>query len=375
METQQEAIYAEMNARNATAAPRTYDAAKEPTDTCLAAWAGGAWDLTPAFRRLIDRLQIIVGAHMTFYWPEGAASPNDGILHQTLLQVVGFGSFDRLHVDVLPTVMDSACDIIRRHGFPLNIQYRGLVWTPTGLALAGYTADYDRLMALRDRLGSVHGAAVPYNNDIVHATLARWTRVPPQELLVALRDEVSRWQEAAFGSLNIRSWTVGAATLLMRPVDRCDYRTIRVPLHIYHRGNSLYDPSTENNPKGLSTLVTSRRHVEVDVWLTPDGLFVGHDGPSERVDFEWLSALAPRALIHCKDGATFVGLRTWFAERGIAADLFYHTTEDYALSTGGSIIVYPGQQLFPNCLSMMPESVNRDPIAETCAEICSDKLP
>ncbi len=374
METQ-EAIYASMNRRNEVAAPRPLDSDKEPTDCCIAAWTGAAWTLTPAYRRLIGRLSALIGEYMTFYWPEGAATPNDGILHQTLLQIVGFGAFDEIRREVIPTIMDAAASVIKAHGFPLTVTYRGLVWTPTGLALAGYTPDYDRLMNLRDLLGSVHGAAVPYKNDIVHATLGRWTKVPPGDLLVSVRDEVARWQEAVFGSLAIRSWTVGAATLLMRPVDRFDHATIRMPLHIHHRGNTAAAPAVENAPKHLSTLAAEGRHVEVDVWLTADGLFVGHDGPSVRVDFEWLMALAPHALIHCKDGATFAGLRTWFAERGLEADLFYHTTEDYALSTGGKIIVYPGRPLLPNCLSMMPESVGRDPMAEPCAEICSDKLP
>jgi hypothetical protein len=374
METQEQ-IYAEMNRRNEVAAPQPFDVATEPTTCCLAAWTGGAWYLKTAYRRLMDRLTTLVGDYMTFYWPEGSAYLNHGILHQTLLQLVGFRSFDALRSEVLPTIMDAAAAIIKTHAFPLSVEYRGLVWTPTGLAIAGYTADYDRLMNLRDLLDSVHGAAVPYKNDIVHATIGRWIRVPPPHLLVQLRDEVARWQEAVFGHLVVRSWTVGAATLLMRPVDRHDYTTIRVPLHIYHRGNSRGAPDTENDPNCLSTIVAAGRHVEVDVWLRDGAVFVGHDAPTHIVAWDWLVALAPRALIHCKDGATFVGLRTWFAERGLEADLFYHTTEDYALSTGGKIIVYPGRPLFPNCLSMMPESIGRKPLAEPCAEICSDILP
>ncbi len=383
METQQETIYAEMNARNATAAPQIYYTAAEPSTNCIAAWTGGAWHLTAAYRRLMSRLINLAGEYMSFYWPEGAIKYENGsrmscelgVLHQTLLQIVGFGAFDSLRPEVIPTIMDGAAIIIKSHAFPLSVEYRGLVWTPTGLAIAGYTADYARLMNLRDLLASVHGASVPYKNDIIHATIGRWTRVPPSDLLVALRDEVSRWQEAVFGSLVVRSWTISAATLLMRPGDRYDRCTVSVPLHIYHRGNSRGAPTVENNPRHLSTLVGAGHHVEVDVWIR-DGVFcVGHDRPEHPVSLSWLEALAPRALIHCKDGATFVGLRAMFAERGIAADLFYHTTEDYALSTGGKIIVYPGKEVFPNCLSMMPESVNRDPIAETCAEICSDKLP
>lgn len=373
METQ-ESIYAEMNRRNAVAAPKILDVRAEPTTNCIAAWTGGAWHLTSAYRRLIGRLTTLAGEYMTFYWPEKVCSSEHGTLHQTLLQIVGFDAFDSLRHPVLPTIMDAAAAIIRVHGFPLSVEYRGLVWTPTGLAIAGYTADYARLMNLRDLLASVHGAAVPYKNDIVHATICRWTRQPPSELLVALRDEVARWQEAVFGHLVVRSWTVGVATLLMRPVDRYDRCTINVPLRIYHRGNSRRAPAVENDPVRLSTIVAAGGHVEVDVWLHEGVVFVGHDAPATVVDWSWLVDIASRALIHCKDGATFVGLRTWFAERGIEADLFYHTTEDYALSTGGKIIVYPGQPLFPNCLSMMPESVGREATGEPCAEICSDKF-
>lgn len=379
MEAQQEEIYAEMNRRNSTVAPHTYDATEEPTKNCIAAWTGGSWHLEVAYSRLINRLQTLAGDYLTFFWPERAADSDHGILHQTLLQVVGFDRFDGLEMATIPIIIDAAASLLGRHAFPLTVAYRGLVWTPTGLALAGYTADFDRLCSLRDKLGSLHGAAVPYKNNIVHATIARWHTQPPPQILALLRNEVVYWSETVFGHLTIRSWTVGICTLLMHPVDRYDRCTVRVPLLVYHRGNSSEVPTVENNPNSLSTAVAARKHVELDIWLQPGGvLFVGHDGPDTLVSWSWLKEMAPRALIHCKDGATFVGLKRWFGERGIAADLFYHTTEDYALSTGGKIIVYPGRQLFEGCLDMMPELCGRTPLGNDdvmCGEICSDKLP
>jgi hypothetical protein len=367
-------IYSEMNTRNGTAAPRPYDSSSESSDCCISAWSGEHWSLLPAYRRLIEHLGAIAGDYFTFYWPEEAAGPADGILHQTLLQIVGFDTFDRLNRHTVPTIMEGAATIIRAYPLPLKVEYRGLVWTTSGLALAGYTDDYDRLLELRGRLGSIHGSPVPYKNDIVHATCARWKAEPPADVLFAVRQEVERWSEATFGSIMISDWTIGTCTLLMRPGDRHDYTTVRCPLRVYHRGNSARDLSVENNPKKLLELVRRGRHIELDIWTVGNKLFVGHDRPDVEVTYDWLLAVEPRALIHCKDGRTFSVLRRYFACRGIAANLFYHTSEDYALSTGGWVITYPGKPVFGEFLSMMPETAGRNPNMEAAAIICSDKL-
>lgn len=370
----QERIYAEMNYRNASLHPQLYNTLTESTDCCIAAWSGGFWRLMPAYQRLIERLRYTAGDYLTFYWPQDAASENDGILHQTLLQIVGFNTFNTLHKNTIPVIMNGAAEIIRKYPLPLTVEYRGLVWTATGLALAGYTQDYLPLLELRERLGSLYGAAVPYKNDIVHATCARWKAQPPADVLFALRQEVMRWSEATFGTIQISSWTIGTCTLLMRPSDRYDFTTVKCPLHILHRGNSLNNPAVENSPEKLLELVRTNHHVELDIWSRSGKLFLGHDGPEIEVSYDWLLNVISRALIHCKDGRTFRDLRTWFAERAIAANLFYHTTEDYALSTNDWVITYPGKTTFRGFLSMMPESASKDPLAEDCFAVCSDKL-
>ena len=82
-------------------------------------------------------------------------------------------------------------------------------------------------------------------------------------------------------------------------------------------------------------------------------------------------------LIHAKNGETFGKLLKYCRERGFNNEIFYHTTEDYVLTTRGNIIAYPGEILYDDNLCMMPESMGRNLSEEeknNIIEICSDSL-
>ena len=82
-------------------------------------------------------------------------------------------------------------------------------------------------------------------------------------------------------------------------------------------------------------------------------------------------------LIHAKDGETFARLLKYCRERGFNNEIFYHTSEDYVLSTRGNIIAYPGKELYSGSFCMMPESMGRnitDIEQKNIGQICSDSL-
>ena len=344
------------------------------TDCSIGAWSGNTWSLLPTYRRLIDRLKSIAGDYLIVYWPEEAANSDDGILHQELSTIVDTDAFDSINRHTMPTIMDGAVALIRAYPLHINIEYRGLVLTQSGISMVGYSMDTARLVELRHRLASLYRSTEANPNNIINATCACWKAMPPDDILLKIRQESRHWSESVFGSITISEWTVGTSTLHMRPSERYDYKTVRCPLIVHHRGNSLSNLTVENNPIDLKKLVHAGHYIELDVWTRGEKIFVGHDRPDVEVTYDWLLKVADRAFIHCKDGITFSRLKRWFGARGIATNLFYHTHEDYALSTGGWVITYPGKQTFKEFLSMMPESAGRVPSGEACAAICSDKL-
>ena len=99
-------------------------------------------------------------------------------------------------------------------------------------------------------------------------------------------------------------------------------------------------------------------YVECDVWLVNNNeLWLGHDKPEHQISLEWLS-LTHRRLIHAKDGRTFSYLINKSGKAGLDLNIFYHTVENYALSTKGWIIVHPNSPLLEGSICMMPEMTN-----------------
>jgi hypothetical protein len=135
--------------------------------------------------------------------------------------------------------------------------------------------------------------------------------------------------------------------------------------------------TVENDPTILYTQCKQGIHVECDMWYTSTGWFLGHDAPTHQIDIETFLKSTRNALIHAKDGKTFSRLIRCCKEHGYDNEIFYHTTEDYVLTTRGNIIVYPGKYIIQNSICMMPENMNRDITNDeynNIVGICSDKL-
>lgn len=379
----QEAIYTQMNTKNREAAIQLYNVATEPCDFCIATYSLGQWHLLEAFRRFHAWLDDIFGAekddYITTYVPNGAAGAEHGILHQTLLQVVSFQDFSSVSEQQQVEVVNCIKETLETDGFGTTITYRGLVFTSTGMALCGYSPDYARIMQLREHIerrlrDCGLPCHIPYLNDILHSTVFRWKKPPTEAARKRLLEEAARWSEAVFGHIQIAKYTVGFGTLLMRDTDRRDFVSVSTPLQLHHRGNSRHQPHVENDPARIEQLVGAGRHVEIDIWYTSNGLFLGHDAPIYPVTIDWICNRKEYLLIHCKDGATFSWLSDLNGEHGYELNLFYHTDEDYVLSSRGWIIAYPGKPLYPNCLNMMPEMMGCVALDTDYFAICSDLL-
>ena len=342
---------------------------------CYAAYALGDWVLQPSFVRLMTKLQGLVSTSACLYRP--IPGPSEGKLHQTLLQYIKFGSYPHAQ-EILLKTMECVSKVISESGFAPWIQYRGLVWTPTGLALAGYCEEEDKVMKLRTAIEQALQSQdlpceIPYVNNIFHATILRWTSQPDRMTLYTLEKEVERWSECVFGELRCRQWSVGKATWRMRDEEREDFFAIPVHTHICHRGN-LRGSNTqlENNFGVLIQREIQGHYVEIDLWLHENTLWLGHDKPEHKVSFDWVAA-SNRRLLHAKDGPTFAYLMRESGTRGLDLHIFYHTDEDYVLTSKGLILGYPGKPILPGSLCMMPERVKySQEELERAFWICSD---
>ena len=373
-----DAIYEDMNTRNKPICPDdiVYDKYLDTsTDYCYAVYALGNWHLEPSWIRLNAWLKgIVPNSAACFY----SVHPHehDGLLHQTLLQFVSFKSVAKYSTsDIDKTIRHVANQPLKY----VEITYRGIVFTKTGIALKGYVCheDYSHIMSVRESIESTLKNKnlpldIPYSNNILHATVLRWKQPPTQSVIDSLQNTFRRWDECVFGRIQISRWIVGKATWKM--LERNDMVNIYVTMIVLHRGNTGRDSLPENHP---DTLKTRKDSVECDVWFVNYKWYLGHDKPQyliENID-EFLQS--PKNLIHAKDGNTFATLLQYCRERGYDSDIFFHTDEKYVLTTRGNIIAYPGEYIHSNVTCMMPENMGRQLECDertNMAGVCSDNV-
>lgn len=123
-------------------------------------------------------------------------------------------------------------------------------------------------------------------------------------------------------------------------------------IYISHRGNLQGPkPELENTPEYIDSAISEGFDVEVDVWATQDGLFLGHDGPQHQIEIGWLQERSQKLWIHCKNDLAL----------GICKDAglhcFFHNTDDYTITSNSFVWAFPGKPLASNkCVMVMPES-------------------
>jgi hypothetical protein len=121
----------------------------------------------------------------------------------------------------------------------------------------------------------------------------------------------------------------------------------------------------ENNPHYVKMAIEAGFNVEVDVWQTGEGVFLGHDEPQYPISVEFL--LKNEIWCHAKNIEALVELHN------IGAHYFWHQEDDVTLTSNNHIWTYPGATLTKNSICVMPERYN-PPVEELVgiAGICSD---
>jgi hypothetical protein len=135
---------------------------------------------------------------------------------------------------------------------------------------------------------------------------------------------------------------------------------------ISHRGN-LNGPNIklENNPEYVCEAYKKGYHVEIDVWKIKSKWYLGHNraqyGP---INYDFL--LKPKLWLHAKNGDAFYHLI-----KNKCVNVFWHTTEDWILTSRGFIWTHPKKMLYPDSICVMPENGYTGKIKK-CYGICSD---
>jgi hypothetical protein len=150
-----------------------------------------------------------------------------------------------------------------------------------------------------------------------------------------------------------------------------DILTIPTPVYVAHRGlTNGPDPSNENNLKQLLERTAKGLYSECDIWSIDSKLYLGHDRPTTEIQFEQICS--PYLWLHAKNREALEYLLQKRNHDGFELCIFWHTTDDYAITANGEVIVYPGKQLLEGSTFMMPEHSDCILAYRGVRIICSD---
>ena len=124
-------------------------------------------------------------------------------------------------------------------------------------------------------------------------------------------------------------------------------------LIISHRGNlNGPDLNFENSPKKIEDCLFKGFDVEIDIWFSKKVFWLGHDEPQYKMPLNYFNN--SKIWYHCKNIKTFRELLN------LDVNAFYHTHEDFVLTTRGFMWTEPGKELTDKSICVLPEKTNQD---------------
>jgi hypothetical protein len=140
---------------------------------------------------------------------------------------------------------------------------------------------------------------------------------------------------------------------------------------ISHRGN-LSGPNSEkeNSPEYIKIAYELGYDVEIDLWSNDTEMFLGHDEPQYKIDYEFINSMSDRLWVHCKN------LEALYCCEFLLKDInyFWHQSDDFTLTSKNIIWTYPGKYLTPNSVLVMPELNKFADIGPDVYGICTDEI-
>ena len=131
---------------------------------------------------------------------------------------------------------------------------------------------------------------------------------------------------------------------------------------IAHRGNLTGPkPERENSPDYIMEALVEGFDVEIDVWFTGGKFLLGHDKAQYEIHPGFLKN--DKLWCHAKTPKTFYKL----LELGTVC--FFHDTDHVTLTSNGYLWTYPGIELTPRSICVMPPDEH---YRFDCSGICTD---
>ena len=131
---------------------------------------------------------------------------------------------------------------------------------------------------------------------------------------------------------------------------------------ISHRGNlSGKGSADENNPKVVKDVLGLGYDVEVDAWYQDEKFYLGHDGPTHEVDYEFL--MHPRIWVHAKNLEAVERFK-----RMRSVHWFWHEHDKITLTNYGYVWCYPGSEVSCGI------AVDQGQPIKKCYGVCSDNI-
>jgi hypothetical protein len=262
-------------------------------------------------------------------------------------------------------ILDRICKALETDRFSYTLRFRGVRVGASSIQLHGYfevvehCSQFLQLRATIDRIFRDYGCHVTLGQ--LSLPIARFKN----EFSHKHVPNLDRWEECDFGELRMSQWILQRGTR--------NYGNIPLQQFIAHRGNvDGRIAHTENKPETIQELNRKGIACEIDVWYIENKYWLGHDAPETEISFEWLMDYLPLRLIHCKHREALDNLHRLCGKLGYDINLFYHTVEDYALTSRGHIIVHPDQSCLPDSIEMMPEMSKQRDIKTFSNSVCSD---
>jgi len=136
---------------------------------------------------------------------------------------------------------------------------------------------------------------------------------------------------------------------------------------ISHRGN-IDGPrlDKENSPNYINEAIETGYDVEIDIWFVNNKWYLGHDNPTYEIKYNFL--FDSRFWLHAKNGEAFYKLLN---DKNYYFNVFWHTNEDWILTSKKYIWTYPNKILYPNSICVLPELGYVGEL-DKCYGICSD---
>ena len=131
---------------------------------------------------------------------------------------------------------------------------------------------------------------------------------------------------------------------------------------ISHRGNvNGRNPHRENRQDYIQEALDNDYEVEIDVWHHQHEFYLGHDEPQYKVDEKFLQN--EKLWCHAKN----IDALNSMIENG-KIHCFWHQEDDVTLTSERYLWTYPGKDLTPNSISVLPDNKPDVEVAGVCSD-------